>query len=94
MHLQKQRPITYVTSELQHWSLAKVANNATMRLYVIRQCRWRSSNTNSKGEAVVSGQHVDAKTKFRVNTVLEQGSNTFAVEFSTDADYKPAKYSL
>lgn len=87
------RPITYVTPNFSIES-AKVANNANYEMVYYGNADGVLSITNSKGEAVVSGQHVDAKTKFRVNTVLEQGSNTFAVEFTPDADYKPAKYSL
>lgn len=87
------RPITYVTPNFSIES-AKVANNANYEMVYNGNADGVLSITNSKGEAVVSGQHVDAKTKFRVNTVLEQGSNTFAVEFTPDADYKPAKYSL
>lgn len=87
------RPITYVTPNFSIES-AKVANNADYEMVYYGNADGVLSITNSKGEAVVSGQHVDAKTKFRVNTVLEQGSNTFAVEFTPDADYKPAKYSL
>ena len=87
------RPITYVTPNFSIES-AKVANNANYEMAYYGNADGVLSITNSKGEAVVSGQHVDAKTKFRVNTVLEQGSNTFAVEFTPDADYKPAKYSL
>ena len=87
------RPITYVTPNFSIES-AKVANNANYEMIYYGNADGVLSITNSKGEAVVSGQHVDAKTKFRVNTVLEQGSNTFAVEFTPDADYKPAKYSL
>lgn len=87
------RPITYVTPNFSIES-AKVANNANYEMVYYGNADGVLRITNSKGEAVVSGQHVDAKTKFRVNTVLEQGSNTFAVEFTPDADYKPAKYSL
>ncbi len=87
------RPITYVTPNFSIES-AKVANNADYEMVYYGNADGVLSITNSKGEAVVSGQHVDAKTKFRVNTVLEQGSNIFAVEFTPDADYKPAKYSL
>lgn len=87
------RPITYVTPNFSIES-AKVANNANYEMVYYGNADGVLSITNSKGEAVLSGQHVDAKTKFRVNTVLEQGSNTFAVEFTPDADYKPAKYSL
>lgn len=87
------RPITYVTPNFSIES-AKVANNANYEMVYYGNADGVLSITNSKGEAVVSGQHVDAKTKFRVNTVLEQGGNTFAVEFTPDADYKPAKYSL
>lgn len=87
------RPVTYVTPNFSIES-AKVANNANYEMVYYGNADGVLSITNSKGEAVVSGQHVDAKTKFRVNTVLEQGSNTFAVEFTPDADYKPAKYSL
>ena len=87
------RPITYVTPNFSIES-AKVANNANYEMVYYGNADGVLSITNSKGEAVVSGQHVDAKTKFRVNTVLEQGSNTFAGEFTPDADYKPAKYSL
>ena len=87
------RPITYVTPNFSIES-AKVANNVNYEMVYYGNADGVLSITNSKGEAVVSGQHVDAKTKFRVNTVLEQGSNTFAVEFTPDADYKPAKYSL
>ncbi len=87
------RPITYVTPNFSIES-AKVANNANYEMVYYGNADGVLSITNSKGEAVVSGQHVDAKTKFRVNTVLEQGSNIFAVEFTPDADYKPAKYSL
>lgn len=87
------RPITYVTPNFSIES-AKVANNANYEMVYYGNADGVLSITNSKGEAVASGQHVDAKTKFRVNTVLEQGSNTFAVEFTPDADYKPAKYSL
>lgn len=87
------RPITYVTPNFSIES-AKAANNANYEMVYYGNADGVLSITNSKGEAVVSGQHVDAKTKFRVNTVLEQGSNTFAVEFTPDADYKPAKYSL
>lgn len=87
------RPITYVTPNFSIES-AKVANNANYEMVYYGNADGVLSITNSKGEAVVSGQHVDAKTKFRVNTILEQGSNTFAVEFTPDADYKPAKYSL
>lgn len=87
------RPIAYVTPNFSIES-AKVANNANYEMVYYGNADGVLSITNSKGEAVVSGQHVDAKTKFRVNTVLEQGSNTFAVEFTPDADYKPAKYSL
>lgn len=87
------RPITYVTPNFSIES-AKVANNANYEMVYYGNADGVLSITNSKGEAVVSGQHVDAKTKFRVNTVLEQGNNTFAVEFTPDADYKPAKYSL
>lgn len=87
------RPITYVTPNFSIES-AKVANNANYEMVYYGNADGVLSITNSKGEAVVSGQHVDAKTKFRVNTVLEQGCNTFAVEFTPDADYKPAKYSL
>lgn len=87
------RPITYVTPNFSIES-ATVANNANYEMVYYGNADGVLNITNSKGEAVVSGQHVDAKTKFRVNTVLKQGSNTFAVEFTPDADYKPAKYSL
>lgn len=87
------RPITYVTPNFGIES-ATVANSANYEMVYYGNADGTLSITDSKGEAVVSGQHVDAKTKFRVNTVLEQGSNTFAVEFTPDADYKPAKYSL
>lgn len=87
------RPITYVTPNFGIES-ATVANSANYEMVYYGNADGTLSITDSKGEAVVSGQHVDAQTKFRVNTVLEQGSNTFAVEFTPDADYKPAKYSL
>ena len=87
------RPITYVTPNFGIES-ATVANSANYEMVYYGNADGTLSITDSRGEAVVSGQHVDAQTKFRVNTVLEQGSNTFAVEFTPDADYKPAKYSL
>ena len=87
------RPITYVTPNFGIES-ATVANSANYEMVYYGNADGTLSITDSKGEAVVSGQHVDAQTKFRVNTVLEQGSNTYAVEFTPDADYKPAKYSL
>lgn len=87
------RPITYVTPNFGIES-ATVANSANYEMVYYGNADGTLSITDSKGEAVVSGQHVDAETKFRVNTVLEQGSNTFTVEFTPDADYKPAKYSL
>lgn len=87
------RPITYVTPNFGIES-ATVANSANYEMVYYGNADGTLSITDSKGEAVVSGQHVDAQTKFRMNTVLEQGSNTFAVEFTPDADYKPAKYSL
>lgn len=87
------RPITYVTPSYTIES-ATVANSANYELVYYGNADGTLNITNSKGEAVVSGQHVDAKTKFRVNTVLAQGSNTFTVTFAPDADYKPAKYSL
>lgn len=87
------RPITYVTPNFGIES-ATVANSANYEMVYYGNADGTLSITDSRGEAVVSGQHVDAQTKFRVNTVLEQGSNIFAVEFTPDADYKPAKYSL
>ncbi len=87
------RPITYVTPSYTIES-ATVANSANYEMVYYGNADGTLNITNSKGEAVVSGQHVDAKTKFRVNTVLAQGDNTFAVTFAPDADYKPAKYSL
>lgn len=87
------RPITYVTPSYTIES-ATVANSANYEMVYYGNADGTLNITNSKGETVVSGQHVDAKTKFRVNTVLAQGSNTFTVTFAPDADYKPAKYSL
>lgn len=87
------RPVTYVTPSYTIES-ATVANSANYEMVYYGNADGTLDITNSKGEAVVSGQHVDAKTKFRVNTVLAQGNNTFTVTFAPDADYKPAKYSL
>ena len=87
------RPITYVTPSYTIES-ATVANSANYEMVYYGNADGTLNITNSKGEAVASGQHVDAKTKFRVNTVLAQGDNIFAVTFAPDADYKPAKYSL
>lgn len=85
------RPITYVTPNCSIES-AKTANAADYELVYYGNADGTLTIKNSAGQAVADGVHVDAKTKFRVNTTLNKGSNTFAVEFVPDADYQPSKY--
>lgn len=85
------RPITYVTPNCSIES-AKTANAADYELVYYGNADGTLTIKNSAGQTVADGVHVDAKTKFRVNTTLNKGSNTFAVEFVPDADYQPSKY--
>ncbi len=85
------RPITYVTPNCSIES-AKTANAADYELVYYGNADGTLTIKNSAGQAVADGVHVYAKTKFRVNTTLNKGSNTFAVEFVPDADYQPSKY--
>ncbi len=85
------RPITYVTPSYTIES-AQTANKPEYEMVYYGNADGTLTITNQNGSPVVSGQHVDADTKFRVNTLLEKGSNEFEVTFTPDADYKPSAY--
>ena len=87
----EERPITYVTPNYSMES-SKTANTADYELVYYGNADGTLTIRNSAGQTVVDGVHVDAKTKFRANTTLNKGDNTFVVEFAPDADYQPSKY--
>ena len=86
-----ERPITYVTPNYSMES-SKTANTADYELVYYGNADGTLTIKNSAGQTIADNVHVDAKTKFRVNTTLNKGDNTFVVEFVPDADYQPSKY--
>lgn len=87
----EERPITYVTPNYTIES-SRTANTENYQMVYYGNATGTLTITNSDGAAIVDGHKVEANTKFRVDTTLKKGTNTFAVEFTPDADYQPSKY--
>ena len=87
----EERPVTYVTPNYTIES-SKSANSENYQMVYYGNATGTLTITNSEGVVIVDAQKVEANTKFRVDTTLKKGANTFKVEFTPDADYQPSKY--
>lgn len=88
----EERPISYVTPNYTIESAA-TANKADYDMVYYGNAD--GTLTISKGgQKLVDGVRVAAKEKYHAAVTLEKGANTFEVEFTPDADFKPSRYEL
>lgn len=87
------RPVTYVTPSYTIDS-ATIANSAKYELVYYGNADGTLTVKDADGKTIVEDVAVKAYSKYRTDTTIEKGANTFTVTFTPDADYCPSEYEL
>ncbi len=73
---------------------ASIANDPSHKLVYYGNADGTLTIQDAAGNVVVNAQHVLANTKNPFQVTLSEGTNSFTVTFTPDADYKPGEYKL
>ncbi len=73
---------------------ASIANDSNHKLVYYGNADGTLTIQDAAGNVVVNAQHVLANTKNPFQVTLSEGTNSFTVTFTPDADYKPGEYKL
>ena len=87
----QERPVSLVTPNYTIES-SETANSEDYDMVYYGNADGKLTIKDFEGNLVAENTEIKAKTKYHINTKLSEGDNTFKIEFTPDADYKPSKY--